>query len=201
VCGNKGYSDQRKKIRTNRVGGGLTGSVLRWGFEDCDYVALEDKATIWAQQFGNADRRLQLHVPCRDPLDMLMSLCNHFHLDFLCAPKYEKQIDRCLMKHYWRFKREAFTHPNIDLKCFSGPVQIRDYLHYMEGKLTKNEHQYKKYVHVSTNDPRDKEMECIWTKEEDYIEKVVDYLTNKSNFKDYFAFCRECMVSENNLLK
>eukprot|EP00588_Corethron_pennatum_P009620 CAMPEP_0194270360 /NCGR_PEP_ID=MMETSP0169-20130528/4353_1 /TAXON_ID=218684 /ORGANISM="Corethron pennatum, Strain L29A3" /LENGTH=354 /DNA_ID=CAMNT_0039012371 /DNA_START=249 /DNA_END=1310 /DNA_ORIENTATION=+ len=195
VCGNKGYSDQSKKIAKSINGFGKTASVMRYGFEDCDYVALETKATMWAEQFGSSDRRLQLHVPCRPSLDMLMSLCNHFHKDFLCRPKFEKEVDKCL-QFFWRFGREALTHPNIDLKCFSSPARIQDYLHYMEAKLTKNEHKGKKYVHISTNDPRNKDTECIWTKDEDYIEKVVDYLTNKSKFKDYFAFCEECMDSE-----
>lgn len=53
-----------------------------WGFEECDYVSSENGLDFWTRRFGSASQwpsnvPLQLHVPCRDPVDHLLSQCNH----------------------------------------------------------------------------------------------------------------------------
>ena len=58
------------------------------GYENCDYISLEDRWTVWDRLLlhNNNDNRwkLELHIPCRDPLDHLLSQCNHRRHTFDC---------------------------------------------------------------------------------------------------------------------
>ena len=56
------------------------------GYDDCDYVAIETKfIEQWQGVIDQAQTRMEMHVPCRDSLDHLMSQCNHFRNPFSCA--------------------------------------------------------------------------------------------------------------------
>ena len=96
VCGQKGYSydafqdNERAKMKVEK------GQHIRSegrsrvflpikqeiGFEDCDYISAETSWSFWRDTFGNGrfhGLKMELHVPCRDRLDHLMSQCNHNH--------------------------------------------------------------------------------------------------------------------------
>ena len=90
VCGNKGYSYDsyganlrmaasdgnphkvKDSIRTQFQGYGRERVPLpvmdEIGFEDCDFISMESNWPFW-RRFEDWPLPLELHVPCRDPLD------------------------------------------------------------------------------------------------------------------------------------
>ena len=90
VCGNKGYSYDsyganlrmaasdgnphkvKDSIRTQFQGYGRERVPLPFmdeiGFEDCDFISMESNWPFW-RRFEDWPLPLELHVPCRDPLD------------------------------------------------------------------------------------------------------------------------------------
>jgi len=227
ICGNKGSSydfyqanDRHKKLGARNTyydaqdiiskadvkanispphnRGAVTLKILNEiGYEDCDYVALEEHAHTWAELFGSLYRPLELHVPCRDSISLLMSMCNFVGKQFNCEQNFVKEAKQCFIGIF-RFNLKQLDHPNINLKCFSSPSKIGNYLDYMGERLQKKV-LYAEYSHRDSNRPRNKNEECIW-KKESYKKKVENYLTKKSPFRDYFSFCNLCLKSENNLL-
>ena len=50
------------------------------GFEDCDYISIEENWEFWPNTFPDGkfhNISMELHVPCRDPVDHILSQCNH----------------------------------------------------------------------------------------------------------------------------
>ena len=90
VCGNKGYSFEsyRENEVAKHLGNGypvefFNGGMKSVGFEDCDYITTEVKEgyNFWIQNFGDARVHgvpVELHVPCRDRIEHVMSQCNRF---------------------------------------------------------------------------------------------------------------------------
>ena len=66
------------------------------GFEDCDWISLEEPAGTWPKFFQNREKwPLEFHVPCREPLDHFLSMCNHKNRQFDCtATDLEKEIQK-----------------------------------------------------------------------------------------------------------
>ena len=70
------------------------------GYDDCDYVSLEVAWENWSELFPNGSFHgvpVELHVPCRDPIDHLMSQARG---KFLCnetGKEFYRQIDRRLI--------------------------------------------------------------------------------------------------------
>merc|ERR1711957_984537 len=173
------------------------------GFKDCDYVANEIGARFWLTFFASSYRPLELHVPCREPIDLFLSMCNHRQVDFPCRRKsFIQDIHKCLEGDGPRFDLQVLTHSNIHLKCFSSPSKIGDYLDYMGEKLQKKE-VATKYTHRDSNIPRNKPKECLSKPEHSLLKvEVLKYLTRETViFKDYSAFCRSCINSENELFR
>jgi len=173
------------------------------GFKDCDYVANEIGARFWLTFFASSYRPLELHVPCREPIDLFLSMCNHRQVDFPCRRKsFIQDIHKCLKGDGPRFDLQVLTHSNIHLKCFSSPSKIGDYLDYMGEKLQKKE-VATKYTHRDSNIPRNKPKECLSKPEHSLLKvEVLKYLTRETViFKDYSAFCRSCINSENELFR
>lgn len=92
VCGNKGYSYDAYRVNElaavkesegvwiNPSGREKKGNMGKVGWDDCDYVSNEVDANWWMEggdtDFGDAafhGVQMELHVPCRDPIDHLMS--------------------------------------------------------------------------------------------------------------------------------
>ena len=63
------------------------------GFEDCDWISqaltrtADNPRSDWRfwGRFESWDLPVQLHVPCRDPVDHLLSQCNHRQVKFSCT--------------------------------------------------------------------------------------------------------------------
>lgn len=161
------------------------------GFEDCDYISLEAKWNAWI----NISKvwPLELHVPCRDPLEHLMSQCNHGHQQFDCsAPDLKDQVKKCVVTDR-RFNMRLTSLPNVTMKCFNA-VPVEPYLEYMDHFLQRRRLETK-YIHRSTNKHRDREQECIW-KNETAADTVLSILLSNK----YFRWCHECIGSKNDLL-
>lgn len=222
VCGNKGYSydayttnERFRRSNANSTkgsqgdvfdnmlnpgGNGFNrGSLPQWfmreiGFEDCDYVALETQSPKdWkyvAQRWP-----LELHVPCRDSLDHLMSQCNIKRFKFDCeASNLPAQIKKCFRFNRGRFGDYMVKSPNITLKCFN-PIPVQPYVEYM-GSILQRKRVESTYVHRDTNLPRDKDSECVWKKDaefQDHLRKIMKKLFA------YYNFCGHCMGSDNEL--
>jgi hypothetical protein len=136
VCGNKGYSYDSYQVNARLFNGTpVQGDRIRGekrqkhggnfiidpkqkmesiGYENCDYISNEGSYQIWTkdivQQLNFTDKNwiLELHVPCRDPIEHLLSTCNHHNRKFICPDptttnstinykaELEQQVKNCL---------------------------------------------------------------------------------------------------------
>lgn len=168
------------------------------GFEDCDYISLELPWEIWKEIAPLWP--MELHVPCRDPLDHFMSQCNHKGIEWNCeddtwnqdSTTLWDQIDACLVGMD-RFNFLLTRIDQLQLKCFT-PIPIEPYLEYMDQYLQRKRIPMP-YIHRSSNTPRIKATECIW-KNTALAERVLKYLRGY----DYYRWCQECLGTENDLL-
>lgn len=160
------------------------------GYEDCDYISMEANAEIWSQ-FESWVFPMELHVPCRDPIDHLMSHCNHRDIVFNCttAP-ISQQIESCLIGMH-RFSKRLANYSNINLKCYQYNLTMPLYLEYM-GKRLQRKRIEAEYTFRPTNKERQKRDECIWSNVavEDAARK---YLLSRY---DYYSFCNSCIGSD-----
>lgn len=218
VCGNKGYSyDAYLTNERNRNGGDYTkaddsfnkfftrnpdeqksrGRVplsmqLEIGFEDCDYISMEQQPDFWDYFESFHGMSLELHLPCRDPMEHLMSQCNHLHINFNCdSDNLKAEVWSCLMS-IGRFSNNLLR--KFDVKCYDYKQQFTGYMEYMSSKLSKKRIQ-SDYVSRSTNEGRNKNSECIWKRPEVKL-KVLEILQHQT----YYKFCRKCLGSSGNLL-
>ncbi|KAG7345128.1 hypothetical protein IV203_032659 [Nitzschia inconspicua] len=167
------------------------------GFEDCDYVSDEVSFRFWKSLVDSLPNdppfQLELHVPCRDPVDWLMSMCNHQSKKYNCSPDItvEHAVQECLMEMN-RFLNIPLRN-NMHLKCFN-PIPTEPYIHYM-GRLLQPRRFTHAYVHKDTNKMRNKTEECIHGSMT-LKGEVERYLIENI---DIFRFCHKCMGSENDL--
>lgn len=162
------------------------------GFEDCDYISMETSWMIWKSVAKVWP--LELHVPCRDPLEHLMSQCNHRYHKFNCGAKnLRDEVKRCLLDPE-RFDAQLARLDKVSLKCFSA-VPMEPYLEYMDQFLQRKRVETP-YVHRDSNKPRHKDQECIW-KNQTTADRVLEILYTY----DYYHWCRDCMGSEHDLLR
>jgi hypothetical protein len=215
VCGHKGYSydafqanervrrslvrkvDQttydlvNKQYKGHNRGRVPVPIMKEIGFEDCDYISLESDWTKWSQV---SKWKVELHVPCRDPVGHLMSQCNDVKRTFHCDAKdFEKEVEQCVMNPV-RFSLELEKQANFTLKCFD-PMPPNRYIAHMGTKLQRKRIP-SEYIHRDSNRPRKKDKECIWNKPD--LQKVVREILVK-NF-DIYRFCDRCMGSQNELV-
>jgi hypothetical protein len=161
------------------------------GFEDCDWISLESPWELWSTVLP--DYPIELHVPCRDPIEHLMSQCNHKRKIFDCgATNLQKEVNGCLLG-WIRFDSDLRHDAHLSLKCFD-PTPIHPYLEYI-GQFLERKRIETDYIHRSTNPPRNKTNECIWQRP-DMHQRVTGVLKRL----EYYRFCEECMGSENDLL-
>mmetsp|Transcript_33585 Transcript_33585/g.77473 ORF Transcript_33585/g.77473 Transcript_33585/m.77473 type:complete len:247 (+) Transcript_33585:604-1344(+) len=226
VCGNKGYSYDAHQANV-RFNNSLAGHVVyqandiiykgkgkHWnrghvpldimreiGFENCDYVALEEHWEEWPTIFRGWYRPLELHVPCRESVDLLMSACNYrlvkkFDCSATTDDEIKKEVDRCFRDFLKRFSINLLNLPDIRVKCFSSPSRMGDYLEYVGSRLQRKSFE-SKYVHRNTNPRRKRDRECVW-KDDSYREKIKKYLMRHES--GYFKFCDSCIGSKDDLL-
>jgi len=225
VCGNKGYSYNayekneqkrlhppvRNKIKVTRKsqvkfmknqGKIIEEAIYSSGFDDCDYIAMEIKAYKWQKHMGDLHRPLELHVPCRDPVDHLMSMCAYHKEEFSCNLSNEElhnKIENCTERFLNRFTMDMAPSPNFTMKCFSAPSKINDYIEYMGETLQKKRIQGEYFDITSNKWERHKETECIWEEANKDFRKLVEFMI--INHHEYFRYCKDCIGSENDLLR
>mmetsp|Transcript_6223 Transcript_6223/g.9080 ORF Transcript_6223/g.9080 Transcript_6223/m.9080 type:complete len:318 (+) Transcript_6223:1813-2766(+) len=220
VCGHKGYSydafqdNERAKIKLKKgqaikpQGRSRVGlkSMKEIGFEECDYVSVETRKgvetdwTFWRDTFGDGKfhgLKMELHVPCRDRLDHLMSQCNYKHQKIACDAETDEElfesVKKCFTYVLQRYDEKLQNH--FDVKCFDFKKQFTDYLKYMSGILQKRRFQSIPYVKRETNSPHNQTNECIWGNAT-VSEKVEKYLLETV---PYYQFCDKCMGSDNEI--
>ena len=211
VCGHKGYSYDafsnnervKKKAKKDKVldyynsRNRVPHAVMKEiGFHDCDYISLEFAADNWSDI--SKISRMELHVPCRDPLSHLMSQCNHKDITFSCDSDefqdLELEVERCNVFMNVRYDDSLKTIKNAKLKCFN-PMPPSKYIDFMSNILQRKRIETD-YFHVESNKPRNKTNECIWDASEDFQKKVQSVLLEKYA---YYRFCDDCMTSEDKL--
>lgn len=211
VCGHKGYSYDAyafSKHNNSDTNGGYHDLISsRWktynrgrvpaevmheiGFENCDYISMEFGYRHWKSVVSASHASLELHIPCREPLSLLMSMCNHQGLRFDCErakADLDGAIDECSL-HMERFSYQLKNLSNTTLKCFN-PFPIENYISYISQFLQRKRVE-NTYVHRDTNVPRNKKTECIW-EDVDLQERARRRLLQ--NY-EYFHFCNNCMNS------
>ena len=141
--------------------------------------------------------KMELHVPCRNRLDHLMSQCNFRGKKMACDAKTDEELFKSVKKCYI-FLLDRYSHhlqEHFDVKCFDFKKQFTDYPEYMSGILQKRRFQSTPYVKRETNAPRNQTDECIWGNAT-VLEKVEKYLLETV---PYYQFCDQCMGSENEI--
>lgn len=215
VCGNKGVSYDayaknvqfRKHVERNHHQKNnkyeMTNEDLeRNGWENCDYISMEHKWDYWEKFNDFHGLHMELHLPCRDPIDHLMSQCNHVHRKegFNCTGSTDEEIlshiEFCI-RFQNRFSIELNNtkkYPNLHLKCFDFEQEFTTYLTYMDERLQPRR-LVSEYVQRETNKKRDKDRECIWSNEP-LKERVLNLLLE--NY-DYYKFCDRCIGSDQDI--
>jgi hypothetical protein len=213
VCGHKGYSYDAFQENERLTRKEMEGQVIHpqgrsrvffptmkeIGFEDCDYISVERDWQFWKEYFGNGTfhgLRMELHVPCRNRIDHLMSMCNHKREKITCDAKTEEELIESVRKcvlGLGRYNHDMLKH--FDVKCFDFKKQFTEYTKYMSGILQKRRFQSTHVVKKETNLPRSKTDECIW-ENVTVLEKVEKYLLETF---PYYQFCNICMGSKNEI--
>jgi len=195
-----------EKFNRGRVHHGIMDEI---GYENCDWVSVERSWMFWKMHESFHDVSLELHVPCREPIDHLMSFCNHRKIHWDCVPisseKEErnqqnviirKEIYRC-MEGLERFSEMLTTEiKNTHVKCYDYNVQSTQYMEYMSSKLERKRIQAD-YSYRPTNKKRQKDQECIW-RDHEHRNFVRNYLLDSY---EYFQFCGKCIGSINDLFR
>ena len=204
VCGHKGYSydayqsNERFSGYVDRVD---PDEMQKIGFEECNFISHEIGFEFWLQFDDFHDTPMELHLPCRDPIDHLMSQCNHRRRSFDCLKVTDddeemmKLLKPCLI-FMNRFHDNLHTMENVHLKCYDFRYQFTHYMDYISAKLRKRRF-VSDYKKRETNRKRVKENECIW-EDKVAMQRVKSFLVNKI---PYYNFCRECLGSENDLTR
>lgn len=215
VCGHKGYSydyyrhnirlfeekkvtDMYSQVNHGYNRGKVPPKIMHEiGYEDCDWISIEGDYRSW-KTFHNWHQPLELHLPCREPIDHLMSQCNFLAHTFNCSSSnLDLEIEKCLVRVNKRFRFglvDGSIIPEGSVKCYDFNMQFTKYLRLMRDVL-----QTKKitadYIHRDTNKKRNKTNECIW-KNERVKAYTTGFLTNKT---DYYSYCDSCIGSNMDL--
>ena len=225
VCSNKANSillRQSKSDREENCYGFGTSWDHRRDFktrlDECDYVSIERSSSFWTKQSWS-NRHLELHVPCKDPLELLMSSCFHGPKPsgFDCSDKATldieqigKQVKKCLKvvekdgisrRIDFRFDEpfliSALKH-NINVKCYNTDLTFGSYLSYMDQRLTCRNSTFPTNTMCQTKfSGRNRTSECIWQNEA-LKTQVKKYLL-ENHF--YFAYCKKCLGSSEDLFQ
>mmetsp|Transcript_4167 Transcript_4167/g.9265 ORF Transcript_4167/g.9265 Transcript_4167/m.9265 type:complete len:352 (+) Transcript_4167:91-1146(+) len=192
--------------RANPDAHGMTKEMEKLGFEDCDYVSHEWDWTFWRDHFGskrfhNVD--MELHVPCRDPVEHLMSQCNHDALHrgrvkFQCEHKTDQElfahIQHCLVSPD-RYNNQL--EQSFNVRCYDFEQQFTTYIDHMANFLEERRFEPEHYSKKETNSPRDRDSECIWDRP-NLMEKARKYLIENVQ---YYNFCNRCMGTEKEITR
>ena len=197
VCGHKGYSYSAYQTNLRRGKPRIPPPEMqKIGFEDCDWISQESGWSFW-KQFKFWDRPMELHLPCRDPIDHLLSLCNYRGMQINCADNLFKEAQKCLA-YMDRFSMNLKSIPNIHLKCFDWRAGFNGMYSALIGNVLQRRKKEAEYVVWATNRPRNKKSECILNANQTVQEQVRTFLRGKH---DYYQFCHLCMGSKDDLFR
>jgi len=163
------------------------------GYEDCDYISHETGWQFWSHTFQNWRVPIELHIPCRDPISHLMSMCNYKHRKFNCTNDLEAEIKGCLLAMDRFSSKLATDYTNITPKCFPAQ-QVDKYVEYMAYKLQKKKFPVE-YIFRATNAPRSADTECIWTNN-----TALSFAKRYLEDMEYYKYCVSCLGSDRDLL-
>ena len=203
VCGNKGYSfdyyQANARARGHSRPGQTKDSVGRLyagydrtrvpfdimrerGFENCLWVSLEEEMARW-HYFDKWLEPLELHLPCRDPIDHFMSQVNFrgIHLD--CTKFQMGHVGNYLVAPE-RFAIKDIP-KNVSVRCIHFHKQFTEYPDVTN--LPKKRY-FQKLNVLRTNRARKIQNECIW-KNHTLQAELKKYLFD--NY-DYYRFCNTC---------
>jgi hypothetical protein len=123
------------------------------GYEDCDYISHEVTWKFWEDTFGDGKfhgMRMELHVPCRNRIEHLMSQCNHHvpeKLNVACDAITDKElfesVKNCLIGMY-RYNRALLEH--FEVKCFDFSKHSTGYVNFMSGILSGRQFESKPLI-------------------------------------------------------
>jgi len=237
VCGNKGYSydayaanERFKKASTNverdKRDWKELATINKIGYEDCDYISDEKKWQYWnrfddfsGEQHPSRTRSsqqslpLELHIPCREPVDHLLSMCNYKKQELLCDTDkqsntteefMQQAMEKCL--YHMMFESDRFSMDMIPtanatrtVKCYDFSKQFDGYVQYMDGFLQRRRFVSNDYKSRETNEKREKKNECLLSDEQSELRHAVrDYM--KKNI-DYYKFCDKCLGGEDDITR
>ena len=145
---------------------------------------------------------LELHVPCRDPIDHLMSMANHYgskkeRVVFNCTgvESDDKLLEREVERAYFDFERFSPSFMKkageVRLKCFRA-IPVKPYIDYM-GRFLQTRRISSEYYHIETNDKRDKSKECVYKLPANVQQKIRKILVKNHH---YMKFCSTCIGSK-----
>ena len=206
VCGHKGYSldlnnyleapwpptDVIHRLYDGYNRGRVPHAVMdEIGYDDCRYISNEVEWQFWTRFPG-----IQLHVPCREPLGHVLSMCNEAGHIFNCsAPDLAAEVEKCQRwsdRFHANLLDESVT--NATVKCYAVEAQYRPggYVDYMGGLLRRKRVQstYKRF-----SPSRNHKHDCILQQTPAYKRRIVAVLQSKWQ---YFAFCKKCMDAPGN---
>ena len=225
VCGHKGYSyDAYQENERFKGQGGIIkrldaeswsrsrvnpGIMSNIGYEECDYISHEMNWNFWLDTFPNGTFHgvpVELHVPCRNRIDHLMSQCNFdvvskwnnrtkqkLACDATTDQELFQSVNNCFL-HLRRFDHELLKY--FDVKCFDFDKQFDGYVQYMSNVLSIRRFVSEPLAKRESNDSRNKTQECIWNNPV-VLEKVDQYLINSV---PYYQFCNSCMGSQHEIV-
>ena len=131
-----------------------------------------------------------------------MSMCNYKEepkitkTKIACDAQTDEElfdsVTECLL-YVDRYDHELLE--QFDVKCFSFQTQFTKYIDYLSPILSHRRFESTPYIKRETNDPRNKEEECIWHNKE-VLEKVDKFLLDTV---PYFQFCDRCIGSKDEI--
>ena len=210
VCGHKGYSydafQANLRYKERRQYQDVFGRVARGydrlrvpefvmeeiGYEDCDLVSHEVPWSWWKKFKA---WKVEFHLPCRDPVDHILSMCNQIGKGFDCRLDWRKEVEKCIiwMNRFGIQLNSSAEFPNARLKCYNFSMTSK-YIQYMSTKLQKKK-RLSTLVYRPYNDPRNPAKECLFSNE------TANHLVSTyMRTLPYYAFCDRCLGSEQDLL-
>jgi hypothetical protein len=228
VCGNKGHSlyyyyvnqmmsDAKANItEIHLMKRDIHGHQKQWGFEECDYISREDSYTSWNQSFPGGELHgvpIELHVPCRDAVEHIMSLCSWNEFQFNCDNITDEKLFRAIDVDCRVFtdRFNLILSKNFDIKCFDSK-RVTEYIEYMSNHLLPRRFVSEPFIYTEPANwkmidrgnhvyHRNKSNECIWSRP-DLLQKVGEHLlSGDGKAHHYYQFCNKCLGSENDLLE
>lgn len=215
ICGHKGYSydaystnerakrnnhsleysgDSHSKLVKQSNRGNVPPSIMREiGFHNCDWISHGSRWQAWLR-FQNWTIPLELHVPCRDKIDHLMSQCNYWRKTFDCnltGQAMIEQIEGCIVYIHQRYNQKL--NDTFPVKCFDHN-KTSDYMDWIGKRLQKRRIEGD-YAFRASNRKRHKEQECVWDRPD--VQQVIT--SHLIAIYDYYSFCDQCLGSEQDL--